>query len=135
MLRLTALAVLTVALAGCAGSGTPGPPIGGCSAATIGMGSTFGALDGADCRFQGSFADAYRFEVTEAGTFQLNLTSRDFPVRISLYDASGDELAEGARGDAVALRRALDVGTYTVVVSSRDSEARGAYTLEIEILS
>src|SRR5262245_44266143 len=84
-----------------------------------------GVLDAESCLLSdGSAYQAYRLDLPVRGQIELDLPGLSADLVLILRDASGTKVDSG-----VSLRRAVEAGTYTVLVNGRTAGQLGAYSL------
>lgn len=101
---------------------------------------TSGALSTSDCDYlddDGTYADYYTFELDTATNVDIFQVSDAIDSFLTLYDASGTELASDDDGGSdffgpvdARIARSLPAGVYVVAANSFEVET-GPYTLEL----
>ena len=95
-----------------------------------------GSLDSSDDELDGfGYVDTYTFEGEAGATAVIDLQSADFDTYLVIEGPDGEQFNnddyEGSYSRSLLSLELSDSGTYTVQVTSFDSDATGSYTLEM----
>jgi hypothetical protein len=101
-----------------------------------------GVLEDGDNVLQsdGSLYDEYIFEGEEGQAVSISLTSEEFDTYLAIITPDGQVLGENDDVAPGSTDSALDVtlplsGPYLVIANGFDSSSRGAYTLEVNLVT
>jgi hypothetical protein len=86
---------------------------------------------------EGPYWDAYTAEAEAGQIIVLDLESSEFPAQLIVQTPGGEphrsEPPTGGKTNSSLLLRAQERGTYTIIVTSRDPDGSGRYTLQIAV--